>query len=117
VSGFMARVQVVQTFYNPTDERIEAVYVFPLPHEAAVDDMTLVIGSRKIVGVIKRRAEARQIYEEALAAGQTAALVGSGAVAEQVRKMFPVFRQKFGLEGDLPELDFSRFSPPVPRSG
>ena len=75
VSGFIARVKVTQTFYNPTDERIEAVYVFPLPHEAAVDDMTMVIGERKIVGVIKRRAEARQIYEQALAAGQTAALL------------------------------------------
>jgi len=75
VSGFIARVKVTQTFYNPTNERIEAVYVFPLPHEAAVDDMTMVIGERKIVGVIKRRAEARQIYEQALAAGQTAALL------------------------------------------
>jgi len=75
VSGFIARVKVTQTFYNPTDERIEAVYVFPLPHEAAVDDMTMVIGERKIVGIIKRRAEARQIYEQALAAGQTAALL------------------------------------------
>lgn len=75
VSGFIARVKVTQTFYNPTDERIEAVYVFPLPHEAAVDDMTMVIGKRKIVGIIKRRAEARQIYEQALAAGQTAALL------------------------------------------
>ena len=62
VSGFIARVKVTQTFYNATDERIEAVYVFPLPHEAAVDDMTMVIGERKIVGVIKRRAEARRIY-------------------------------------------------------
>jgi len=75
VSGFIARVKVTQTFYNPTDERIEAVYVFPLPHESAVDDMTMVIGERKIVGIIKRRAEARQIYEQALAAGQTAALL------------------------------------------
>lgn len=75
VSGFIARVKVTQTFYNPSDERIEAVYVFPLPHEAAVDDMTMVVGDRKIVGVIKRRAEARQVYEEALAAGQTAALL------------------------------------------
>ncbi len=75
VSGFIARVKVTQTFYNPTDERIEAVYVFPLPHEAAVDDMTMIVGDRKIVGLIKRRAEARQVYEEALAAGQTAALL------------------------------------------
>jgi len=75
VAGFIARVKVTQTFTNPTDDRIEAVYVFPLPHEAAVDDMTMVIGERKILGLIKRRAEARRIYEEALMAGQTAALL------------------------------------------
>ncbi len=75
VSGFIARVKVTQTFHNPTKEKIEAVYVFPLPHEGAVDDMTMVVGERKIVGVIKRRAEARSIYEQALLAGQTAALL------------------------------------------
>jgi Ca-activated chloride channel family protein len=75
VSGFIARVKVTQTFHNPTKEKIEAVYVFPLPHEGAVDDMTMVIGERKIVGQIKRRAEARSIYEQAILAGQTAALL------------------------------------------
>lgn len=75
VSGFIARVRVTQTFTNPTSEKIEAVYVFPLPHEAAVDDMTMVLGDRKIVGLIKRRQEARAIYEQALASGQTAALL------------------------------------------
>ncbi len=75
ISGFLARVKVKQTFYNPLDEKIEAVYVFPLPHQAAVDDMTMVIGERRIVGLIKRRAEARAIYERALLAGQTAALL------------------------------------------
>jgi hypothetical protein len=65
IGGFIARVKVTQTFLNPSDEKIEAVYVFPLPHEAAVDDMTMVIGDRRIVGLIKRRAEARQIYEAA----------------------------------------------------
>ncbi len=75
VAGFIARVKVTQTFANPTQEKIEAVYVFPLPHEAAVDQMTMVIGSRRIVGLIKRRAEARQIYEQALLAGQTASLL------------------------------------------
>jgi Ca-activated chloride channel family protein len=75
IAGFIARVKVTQTFYNPTQERIEAVYVFPLPHESAVDEMTMVVGDRRIVGLIKRRAEARDIYEAALAAGQTAALL------------------------------------------
>ncbi len=75
ISGFISRVKVTQTFRNPTKEKIEAVYVFPLPHEAAVDDMTMVIGKRRIVGLIKRRADARSIYEQALASGQTAALL------------------------------------------
>ena len=75
VAGFIARVRVTQTFHNPTKEKIEAVYVFPLPHEAAVDEMTMVLGERKIVGKIKRRDEARNIYQAALAAGQTAALL------------------------------------------
>ncbi len=75
ISGFVARVRVKQTFHNPLQEKIEAVYVFPLPHEAAVDDMTMSVGERKIVGIIKRRAEARQIYEQALLAGQTAAIL------------------------------------------
>ena len=50
IAGFVARVRVTQTFHNPTKEKIEAVYVFPLPHEAAVDEMTMVLGERKIVG-------------------------------------------------------------------
>jgi len=75
ISGFIARVKVTQTFANPFNERIEAVYVFPLPHQSAVDDMTMVIGQRRIVGLIKRREAARQIYEQALAQGQTAALL------------------------------------------
>ncbi len=75
VSGFIARVNITQTFQNPTEDAIEAVYVFPLPHEAAVDSMTMVIGERKVVGLIKRRDEARRIYEHALMQGQTAALL------------------------------------------
>src|SRR6187431_222479 len=39
IAGFVARVKVTQTFHNPTKEKIEAVYVFPLPHEAAVDEI------------------------------------------------------------------------------
>ena len=37
--------------------------------------MTMVIGDRKIVGVIKKRAEARAIYDLAISMGQTAALL------------------------------------------
>ncbi len=75
ISGFVTRVKVVQTFSNPCTEPIEAVYVFPLPQNAAVNDLTIRIADRVVKGVIKKRDEARQIYEAARDAGKTAALL------------------------------------------
>lgn len=75
ISGFVAEVSVTQVFGNPAEKPIEAVYVFPLPENAAVNDMTLVVGDRRIKGQIKKREEARQVYEQAKAQGKTAALL------------------------------------------
>lgn len=75
ISGSTARVDVTQRFVNPFDRPIEAVYVFPLPALAAVDDMTIRVGERTIKGRIERREEARKIYEAARNAGQLAALL------------------------------------------
>ncbi|MBI2682429.1 MAG: VWA domain-containing protein [Acidobacteriales bacterium] len=75
ISGFLARVTVTQEFVNPTGGRIEAIYTFPLPQNAAVDDMTLVVGERVVRGLIKKREEAQKIYQQARNAGQTAALL------------------------------------------
>ena len=75
VSGNLARVEVTQTFENPYDEPLEAIYVFPLPDEAAVDDMEITIGDRTIRGDIKRREEAQAIYQQAIEEGRTAGLL------------------------------------------
>ncbi|HRF60514.1 MAG TPA: VIT and VWA domain-containing protein [Fimbriimonadaceae bacterium] len=75
ITGFGARVVVVQTFVNPSKTPIEAIYTFPLPAEAAVDRMRMRIGTRIVEGEIKRREEARAIYEAAKAQGQVASLL------------------------------------------
>lgn len=75
VTGPIASVNVSQRFSNPYAERIEAVYVFPLPHDAAVHDFVLEIGSRRIRGVIREREEARAVYEDARAQGLVASLL------------------------------------------
>ncbi len=75
VSGFLARVTVTQIFSNTAPQNVEAVYTFPLPQDAAVDDMTIQIGDRTVRGLIKRREEARAIYEHAKNAGHVAALL------------------------------------------
>ena len=75
ISGFVARVEVTQEFENILPDAVEAVYVFPLPHDSAVDGMTMTVGGREIHAVIKERDEARKIFEHARAAGHTAALL------------------------------------------
>ena len=75
ISGFLARVVVTQEFENPFKEKIEAVYTFPLPQNAAVDDMTMTVGDRTVRGKILRREEAEAVYEAAKTNGQTASLL------------------------------------------
>lgn len=75
VSGNISRVEVTQTFENPFKDPLEAIYVFPLPDEAAVDDMEIKIGDRVIKGDIKKREEAQKIYEQARQQGRTAGLL------------------------------------------
>ncbi len=75
ITGFVGRVRLQQVFYNPLDRKIEAVYVFPRPDNAAVDDMVMTVGDRRIIGQIKPRDQARQIYEAARANGHVAGLL------------------------------------------
>lgn len=75
VSGAIARVRVTQAFRNTSDRWMEATYLYPLPEDGAVDTLKMVVGDRVIVGHIKRRAEAREIYEKARERGQKAGLV------------------------------------------
>jgi len=75
LTGPVARVSVSQRYTNPYETPIEAVYVFPLPENSAVDGMRLVVGERVIEGVVRDRETARQIYEDARASGHVAALL------------------------------------------
>ncbi len=75
ISGFITNVEVKQIFHNPMKKKIEAVYTFPLSAKAAVNDMLMKVGDRVVKEVIKRREEARRIYEEARNKGKVASLL------------------------------------------
>ena len=75
ICGYIATVEVTQQFHNPFSEKIEAVYVFPLPQKAAVNEFVMVIGERKIRGIIRERQEAEEIYREARRQGHVASLL------------------------------------------
>jgi Ca-activated chloride channel family protein len=75
IDGFVASVDVTQQFHNPYDSKIEAVYVFPLPQNAAVNEFVMTVGERKIRGIIRERQQAEQIYANARAQGHVASLL------------------------------------------
>ena len=74
-TGIVARAHVTQAFQNPTDGWIEAVYVFPLPENAAVDHLRMRAGERVIEGRIKEREAARKTYEQAKREGRRTTLL------------------------------------------
>lgn len=75
ITGNLSRVEVTQCFENPFTTALEAIYIFPLPDEAAVDEMLIRVGDRTIQGSIKKRQEAQQLYEQAKQLGHTAGLL------------------------------------------
>jgi Ca-activated chloride channel family protein len=75
IDAYIASVEVTQQFHNPYESKIEAVYVFPLPENAAINGFVMTIGERKIRGIIREREEAQQIYNEAKSQGYVAALL------------------------------------------
>jgi Ca-activated chloride channel homolog len=75
ISAYIATVRVRQEFHNPFTEKIEAVYTFPLPENAAVNEFIMTIGKRHIRGIIREREEAEEIYREAKRQGYNAALL------------------------------------------
>jgi len=75
ICGYIATVNVTQQFHNPYDEKIEAVYVFPLPQNAAINEFIMTIGERRIRGIIRERKEAEEIYRQARKQGYVASLL------------------------------------------
>ncbi|WP_199245574.1 VIT domain-containing protein [[Phormidium] sp. ETS-05] len=75
ITGNLARVEVMQTFANELPEPLEAIYLFPLPDEAAINSMEIHIGSRLIKGTIVNREEAKKLYAQYIREWRTSSLL------------------------------------------
>ena len=74
VDGMVATATVDQVFTNDNDEPIEAIYVFPLPDQAAVSDMQMLVNDRLIQSEVAERNTAKKKYEQAKKEGKRASL-------------------------------------------
>lgn len=74
VVGLLAHTTLQQTYVNSLDEPLEATYIFPLPDRAAVTHFRMEVAGRVVEGVLKERGQARREYDQAIQAGQRAAI-------------------------------------------
>jgi Ca-activated chloride channel family protein len=72
-NGF-ARTEVLQTFFNPNDEDLEAVYGFPVPASASLAELTIQSRERTLNGEVIAAQEAKKVYAEERDAGNDAGL-------------------------------------------
>ncbi len=75
VVGDLATITVTQRFANPSSVPLNATYLFPLNHEAAVYKMVMEVGDEIVEAKIKKKEEAKQVFEQAKSEGKAAALL------------------------------------------
>lgn len=75
VQDVFASVGASQSYRNPYDTPTEALFVFALPENSVVDEFTMAVGDRIIRGVVRKREEAEQIYQEIRRQGYQASMM------------------------------------------
>ena len=83
-------MQVSQTFVNTGSRPLEVSFVFPLPYDGAIDQMTLLIDGKEYPARLLDAKEARRMYEEIVRKNRDPALLewmGTGMFQTSV---FPV---------------------------
>uniref|UniRef100_UPI0037E89F93 von Willebrand factor A domain-containing protein 5A-like n=1 Tax=Semicossyphus pulcher TaxID=241346 RepID=UPI0037E89F93 len=84
VRDHVATVASTLNYENKEDKPIEAVFVFPLPGDAAVCHFSAKIGQTVIEAEVKEKQKAREEYDDALSSGQQAFLLEESAQSPDI---------------------------------
>ncbi|KAI4815659.1 hypothetical protein KUCAC02_005796 [Chaenocephalus aceratus] len=74
VRDHVAIVVSTLNYENKEDKPLEAVFVFPMPGDAAVCHFSATIGQTQIVAEVKEKQKAREEYDDALSSGESASI-------------------------------------------
>ncbi|MFP4104647.1 MAG: VIT domain-containing protein [Phycisphaerae bacterium] len=88
----IASVTIDQEFVNTGKNAIEVKYMFPVPPNAAIDAMTLVVNGQEFTGKVLEADKARKIYEDIVRSKKDPALleyVGFGLVQTRAFPLEP----------------------------
>lgn len=75
IQGGTATLDLDLTYVNPDEEfPLEATYEFPLEKTTVMTKLVATIGGKTVEAKVKAKEEAKEIYEDAMAAGNAAVL-------------------------------------------
>jgi Ca-activated chloride channel family protein len=86
----VAQVQVSQTFTNTGSRPLEVSFIFPLPYDGAIEQMTLLVDGKEFPAKLLKAEDARRFYEDIVRKNRDPALLewlGTGLFKTSV---FPV---------------------------
>jgi len=85
---------VDNTFYNPSNSELEAVYEFPVPKNGTVAEFTVWIDGKPVIGEVVEKERAKKLYEAEKAAGRDAGLTEKKSFYRFESKVSPVRPQQ-----------------------
>lgn len=88
-NGF-AQTEVLQTFFNPNPQDLEAIYAFPVPRSASLSEVTLTTGEKTLEGEVLPKKEAETIHEEEKKAGNDTGLASKNSYQTFEFRVSPV---------------------------
>ncbi|MEX2118283.1 MAG: VIT domain-containing protein [Pirellulales bacterium] len=96
----VAKVQVSQTFVNTGSTQMEVCFMFPLPYDGAIDQLTLLVDGKEYPAKLLPKDQARSIYESIVRKNQDPALLewmGTGMFQTSVFPVPPGAQRKVTL--------------------
>jgi Ca-activated chloride channel family protein len=90
INGQIATTAIDQTFYNPSGQRLEGTYIFPIPEGAQIDKFLMDVNGKMTTAELLDAKKARSIYEDIVRRAKDPALMEySGQGMFKVR-IFPI---------------------------
>ena len=90
IDGQVAKVQVSQTFVNQSKRTLEVSFIFPLPYDGAIDQLTLMVDGKELPGRMMNAEEARKKYEAIVRKNRDPALLEWMGTGMYKTSVFPV---------------------------
>ena len=90
IDGQVAVTSVDQTFYNPSGQRLEGTYLFPIPKGAEIDKFEMDVNGEMMEAELLDAGKARRIYEDIVRRAKDPALMEYAGQGLFKVRIFPI---------------------------